>query len=47
MGFAKYQEDIVSRYIGDLAMRSTTLPVFPPKAPTPDTKNQSEQRTKK
>lgn len=49
MGFAKYQEDIVSRYIGDLANRATASPPFPPKAPAPapDTKNQPDQRTKK
>ena len=47
MGFAKYQEDIVSRYVGDFAMRPTQSPVSPPKAPTPNTKNQSDQRTKK
>ena len=29
MGFAKYQEDIVSRYVGDLAMRSIKVPVSP------------------
>lgn len=34
MGFAKYQEDIVSRYVGDLAMRSTKAPASPPKKPS-------------
>lgn len=47
MGFAKYQEDIVSRYVGDIAMRSTQWPVSPPKAPTLNTKNQFNKRIKK
>ena len=40
MGFAKYQEDIVSRYVGDLAMRSIKVPVSPPKPSSPNAKNQ-------
>ena len=47
MGFAKYQEDIVSRYVGDLAMRSIKVPVSPPKPSSPNAKNQPDQRTKK
>jgi len=47
MGFAKYQEDIVSRYVGDFAMRTNNAPVSPPKAQTPPPKNHSEQRKKK
>ena len=47
MGFAKYQEDIVSRYVGDFAMRTNNAPVSPPKAQTPPLKNHSEQRKKK
>ena len=47
MGFAKYQEDIVSRYVGDLEMRSIKVPVSPPKPSTLNAKNQSDQRTKK
>ena len=47
MGFAKYQEDIVSRYVGDFALRSTRSPVSPPKASAPNTKNPTDQRTKK
>ncbi len=47
MGFAKYQEDILSRYVGDLAMYSNPSPVSPPKAPALSGKNQSDQRTKK
>lgn len=47
MGFAKYQEDIVSRNVSDFAMRSTQSPVSPPKAATPSTINQSDQRTMK
>lgn len=38
MGFAKYREDIVSRYVGDLAMRSTKVPVSPPKPPSSNAK---------
>jgi len=47
MGFAKYQEDIVNRYVGDLAMRSVKAPVSPPKPSSPNAKNQPDQRTKK
>lgn len=47
MGFAKYQEDIVSRYVGDLAMRSTKAPASLPKKPSLSKKNQPDQRTKK
>ena len=52
MGFAKYQEDIVSRFIGDNAMRGAKVPVLPPKPaePTPPARqinNQSEQRNQK
>lgn len=47
MGFAKYQEDIVSRYVGDLAMRSTKAPASPPKKPSLSTNNQPDQRTNK
>lgn len=47
MGFAKYQEDIVSRYIGDLAMRSTAFPALSLKASNSATKNQSDQRKNK
>ena len=47
MGFAKYQEDIVSRYVGDLAVRSTHSPVLTTSAATPQPKNHPDQRTKK
>ena len=40
MGFAKYQEDIVSRYVGDLAMRSIKVPVSPPKPSSSNAKNE-------
>ena len=32
MGFSKYQEDSMSRYVGDFAMRATQSPASPPKA---------------
>lgn len=47
MGFAKYQEDIVSRYVGDFAMRPSQSSVSPPKVTPPNTKNQPNERTKK
>ncbi len=37
----------MSRHVGDLAMRPIKSPVSSPKAPSPNTKNQSDQRTKK
>lgn len=44
MGFAKYQEDIVSRYVADFAMHTTHPPVTLPKTPAPTAKNPSEKR---
>ncbi|GHT94642.1 hypothetical protein AGMMS49545_16270 [Betaproteobacteria bacterium] len=47
MGFAKYQEDIVSRFVGDAAMRTTHAPASPAKAAAPITNTQSERKEKK
>lgn len=52
MGFAKYQEDIMSRFIGDNLMRSAKLPVAPlrptkQKVSIYPTNNKSEQRIQK
>lgn len=47
MGFAKYREDIVSRYVSDLAMHSTKSPAISRKSPILNTKNEPEQRKKK
>lgn len=47
MGFAKYHEDIVSRHVGDCAMRTTHSPVSPSSARNQNVKNQPAQRTKK
>jgi uncharacterized protein YegL len=43
MGFAKYREDIESRYVGDLAMRTAS----PSNVSIPNPKNQPDQRTTK
>jgi Mg-chelatase subunit ChlD len=53
MGFAKYQEDIVSRYVGDQALREPFSSFGAPikhvnfKAPSLQPKHKSEQRNRK
>ncbi len=47
MGFAKYQEDIVSRYVADQVMRSRHAPKPSPKTQRPFPNNHFEQRNKK
>ena len=47
MGFAKYQEDIVSRCVNDFAMRTTRAQASPPNTAIQRTQLQSEQRKKK
>lgn len=47
MGFAKYQEDVVSRCINDFAMRTTHAPASPPNTAIQRMQIQSEQRKKK
>lgn len=44
MGYAKYQEDIVSRHFGNLAMRASQSLVSPPNSSLPQIKNHPEQR---
>jgi len=47
MGFAKYQEDIVSRCVNDFAMRPTRALARPAPPAIPPIQNQSELRKKK
>lgn len=47
MGFAKYQEDIVSRYVADTGMRTTTRKVSPVKDKKLNMKNEPVQRITK
>jgi uncharacterized protein YegL len=47
MGFAKYQEDIVSRYVADQVMHTRHTPTPSPKTTKPAPNNHSEQRKKK
>jgi uncharacterized protein YegL len=47
MGFAKYQEDIVSRFVGDAAVKATKKTAAPPNSSGSTKTNQNEQRTKK